>query len=154
MNRVNCNYEPESFTLFFFFYGYLFAYFTWHLCNFWKNKKKYTILKKKKFRKISQEFNFMVRLFQNISRGFNFADSQFQKISQELNLTGLGENHKICEIFLPRKFLPIRHDKFFIRHSASISNCLNLEMEPKYLTKSDIQLNPNIWRTKNNKRIL
>ena len=111
-------------------------------------------MKKKKFRKISQEFNFMVRLFQNISRGFNFADSQFQKISQELNLTGLGENHKICEIFFPRKFLPIRHDKFFIRHSASISNCLNLEMEPKYLTKSDIQLNPNILRTKNNKRIL
>ena len=138
----------------FFFYGYLFAYFTWHLCNFWKNKKKYTILKKKKFRKISQEFNFMVRLFQNISRGFNFADSQFQKISQELNLTGLGKNHKICEIFFPWKFLPIRYDKFFIRHSASISNCLNLEMEPKYLTKSDIQLNPNILRTKNNKRIL
>ena len=33
-------------------------------------------------------------------------------------------------------------------------NCSNLEMEPKYLTKSDIQLNPNMLRTKNDKRIL
>ena len=26
-------------------------------------------------------------------------------------------------------------------------------MEPKYLTKSDVQLNPNIMRTKNYKRV-
>ena len=33
-------------------------------------------------------------------------------------------------------------------------NHLNLEMEPKYLMKSDVQLNPNIVRTKNNKSTL
>ena len=146
---MNLNHLHDSF-----FYWYLFAYFTWRLWNFWKNRKKYTILNKKIFWKILLEFNFMVSLFRKISQGFNFADSQFQKILQELNLTGLGKNHKICKISFPWKFLPIRYDKFFIRHSASISNCLNLEMEPKYLTKSDIQLNPNILRTKNNKRLL
>ena len=31
------------------------------------------------------------------------------------------------------------------------TNRPNLEMEPKYLTKSDIQLNPDILRTKNDK---
>ena len=31
---------------------------------------------------------------------------------------------------------------------------LNLEMEPKYLTKSEVQLNLDILRTKNDKRIL
>ena len=30
----------------------------------------------------------------------------------------------------------------------------NLEMEPKYLTKSDLQLNPNILRTKDDERVL
>ena len=38
------------------------------------------------------------------------------------------------------------------------TNRSNLEMEPKYLTKSDgpsdVQLNPNILRTKNDKRVL
>ena len=34
------------------------------------------------------------------------------------------------------------------------TNRSNLEMELKYLMKSDIQLNPNILRTKNDKRVL
>ena len=34
------------------------------------------------------------------------------------------------------------------------TNHLNLEMEPKYLTRSDVQLNPNILRTKNKKKIM
>ena len=34
------------------------------------------------------------------------------------------------------------------------TNCSNLEMEPKYLTKSDIQLNLNMLRTKNDKTVL
>ena len=34
------------------------------------------------------------------------------------------------------------------------TNRSNLEMEPKYLMKSDIRLNPIILRTKNDKRIL
>ena len=29
------------------------------------------------------------------------------------------------------------------------TNCSNLEMEPKYLIKNDVQLNPNIFKTKN-----
>ena len=33
-------------------------------------------------------------------------------------------------------------------------NVKNLEMEPKYPTKSDVQLNPYILRTKNDKRVL
>ena len=32
------------------------------------------------------------------------------------------------------------------------TNHLNLEMEPKYLTRSDVQLNPNILRTENKKK--
>ena len=36
----------------------------------------------------------------------------------------------------------------------SCTNHLNLEMEPKYRTKSDIQLNLNILRTTNDKRVL
>ena len=40
------------------------------------------------------------------------------------------------------------------RISFDCTNPLNLEMEPKYLKKSDIQLNPNILRTKNDKRVL
>ena len=32
------------------------------------------------------------------------------------------------------------------------TNCTNLEMEPKYLSKSDVQLKPNISRIKNDKR--
>ena len=34
------------------------------------------------------------------------------------------------------------------------TNRSNLEMEPKYLTKSDVQLKPNISRTKNDNRVL
>ena len=34
------------------------------------------------------------------------------------------------------------------------TNHLNLEMEPKYLTKSEVQLNLDILRTKNDERIL
>ena len=34
------------------------------------------------------------------------------------------------------------------------TNCVNLEMEPKHLTKSDIQLKPNISRTKHDQRVL
>ena len=30
----------------------------------------------------------------------------------------------------------------------------NLEIKPKYLAKSDAQLNPNILRTKNDKKVL
>ena len=36
----------------------------------------------------------------------------------------------------------------------SCTSCSNLEMEPKYLTKSDTQLKPNTSRTKNYKRVL
>ena len=39
----------------------------------------------------------------------------------------------------------------FLVHGCT--NCLNLEMEPKYLTKSDIYLRLDILRTKNNKRV-
>ena len=42
----------------------------------------------------------------------------------------------------------------FFTFFHDFTNRLNLEMEPKYLTKSDIQLNPNILRTKNHKRVL
>ena len=34
------------------------------------------------------------------------------------------------------------------------TNYTNLEMEPKYLTKSGVQLKPNISRTKNDERVL
>ena len=34
-------------------------------------------------------------------------------------------------------------------HYHSCTNCSNLEMEPRYMTKSVNQLNPNILRTKN-----
>ena len=34
-----------------------------------------------------------------------------------------------------------------IMHSCT--SCLNVELEAKYLTKTDVQLNPNILRTKN-----
>ena len=36
----------------------------------------------------------------------------------------------------------------------SCTNCSNLGMEPKHLMQSDIQLNPNILRTTNDKRVL
>ena len=38
--------------------------------------------------------------------------------------------------------------------SRDCTNRSNLEMEPKYLTKRDVQLNPNISGTKNDKRVL
>ena len=38
--------------------------------------------------------------------------------------------------------------------SHGCTNCTNLEMEPKYLTKSDVQLKPNILKTKNDKKVL
>ena len=38
--------------------------------------------------------------------------------------------------------------------SHGCPNCTNLEMEPKYLMKSDVQLKPNILRTKNDKNVL
>ena len=34
------------------------------------------------------------------------------------------------------------------------TNRSNLEMEPKYLPNSDVEFNPNILRTKNDKRVL
>ena len=34
-------------------------------------------------------------------------------------------------------------------HALGCTNHSNLEMEPKYLIKSDVQLNPNIFKTKN-----
>ena len=34
------------------------------------------------------------------------------------------------------------------------TNRSNLEKEPKYLTKSDLQLHPNILRTKDDERVL
>ena len=44
-----------------------------------------------------------------------------------------------------------------LKHTAILhncTNCSNLEMEPKNLTKSDVQLNPNVFRTKNDKWVL
>ena len=38
--------------------------------------------------------------------------------------------------------------------SHGCTNCTNLEMETKYLTKSDVQLKPNILKTKNDKKVL
>ena len=55
-------------------------------------------------------------------------------------------------IFLGR--LPCLITKGFTQTVHSCTNCANLEMEPKYLTKSDIQLKPNILRAKNDKRVL
>ena len=99
---MNLNHLHDSF-----FYWYPFAYLIC-LCNFWKDRKKYTILKKKIFFfwKISREFNLAVSLFWKISQEFNFADSRFQKISRKLNFADLGE---IREISFPRKFLPLRY---------------------------------------------
>ena len=34
-------------------------------------------------------------------------------------------------------------------HALDCTNRSNLEMEPKYLIKNDVQLNPNIFKTKN-----
>ena len=41
---------------------------------------------------------------------------------------------------------------FSFNHGCT--NCWNLEIEPKYLTKKDAQLNPDILRTKNDKWVL
>ena len=45
-----------------------------------------------------------------------------------------------------------KYSKVIETHGCT--NRSDLEMEPKYLTKSDVQLNPNILRTKNDKRVL
>ena len=39
-------------------------------------------------------------------------------------------------------------------HAYCYFTCSNLENKSKYLTKSDIQLNPKILRTKNDKKVL
>ena len=43
---------------------------------------------------------------------------------------------------------------YYINIYDGSTNRLNLEMEPNYLRKSDVQLNPNILGTKNNKTVL
>ena len=48
-------------------------------------------------------------------------------------------------------WFPIKYIREFNLHGCT--NCSNLEMEPKYLMKSDVKLNPNILRTKNDKRV-
>ena len=63
-------------------------------------------------------------------------------------------------IFATKGIPHVKYEKKLIDNACfftffhDCTNRLNLEMEPKYLTKSDIQLNPNILRTKNHKRVL
>ena len=49
---------------------------------------------------------------------------------------------------------PFYHRNMVSYCQHSCTNRSNLEMEPKYLMKSDVQLNPNILRTKTDKRVL
>ena len=78
----------------------------------------------------------------------------FFLITTRNSTTFLIDPQNFHKLFLkcPCKFHILNPPFGFFLHSCT--NCLNLEMEPKYLTKSDFQLNPNISRTKNDERVL
>ena len=88
-------------------------------------------------------------------------NSYFQRIAFQINLLLILASNTLCHKFFLMKISSLLHwngrlcqDERKLLVSHSCTNCANLEMEPKYLTKSDIQLKPNISRTKNDKRVL
>ena len=53
-----------------------------------------------------------------------------------------------------RDFFTAKAVSFFQEECHGCTNGSNLEMEQNYLAKSDVQLNPDIFRIKNDKRVL
>ena len=72
--------------------------------------------------------------------------------TEELNTT--IENNQLLPFFDPNPSRICPQSAFLQIwwYGTTVQNA-NLEMEPKYLTKTDVQLNPNTLRTKNDEII-
>ena len=71
-----------------------------------------------------------------------------------LNLTYDSRKIEVSVVKIAGRVLDLQLGKIFGPSSHGCTSCANLEMESKYLMKSDIQLKPNISRTKNDQRVL